>query len=284
MRSRLALALLCAVIAGCAGPKKPLSPADELWSQGNEYFDSEAYDLAIERYKALLDQHPFDANAEEAELRIARAYYLGERYPEAISSFSDFERMHPTSPSLPYVEYHLGQSYAAQASTSDRDQQSVASALTYFKNVVDRFPQSEWTERARLRIRECRESLAEHEGRVAAFYLRRSNLKAAESRLAYLLTEYPDTMATAETLHTFGLAYLERGEEDGARLAFAAIVQQHSEGPLAEEARDRLGPGGAGPTDALAGLRAHLAQVSGQEDRLKLPTTVSAYPNSPASR
>src|SRR5262245_45481910 len=104
-RWMVALLLLLAV-AACSNKKK-LIPPDQLWSEANRAFDDEAYEVAVERYKQLLDQHPFDPNAEEAELKIAQSHYLAGRYAEAIAAFGDFERMHPTSTNLPYVEYHL---------------------------------------------------------------------------------------------------------------------------------------------------------------------------------
>ena len=146
MHRRACAALLIALCAvGCAG-KRPVVPPEKLWEQGEEAFNDGAYEVAVERYKALLDQHPFDARAEEAELKIAQSHYLAERYPEAIAAFGDFERMHPTSPNLPFVEYHLGMSYLAQATTSDRDQESHKNALTYFRNLADRFPTSPYAE------------------------------------------------------------------------------------------------------------------------------------------
>src|SRR5262245_352282 len=128
MPSRLLLVLATVLlVVGCSA-KKPVVPPDTLWSDGNAAYNDEAYERAIARYKALLDQHPFDENAEEAELKIAQAQYLSQHYPEAIAAFGDFERMHPTSPNLPLVEYHLGLSYLAQASTNDRDQSAHTNA------------------------------------------------------------------------------------------------------------------------------------------------------------
>src|ERR1051326_6939261 len=188
MRRRAVGALAVALLAvGCAG-KKQIIPPEKLWSEAETAFQEEAYEVAVERYKKLLDQHPFDPRAEEAELKIARSHYLAQRYAEAIAAFGDFERMHPTSPELPSVEYHLGMSYLAQATTSDRDQQGHANALTYFRNLIDRFPNSPWAEKARLRMRECQEALAMHEVNIARYYLKMRNLKAAEARLRGLLT------------------------------------------------------------------------------------------------
>ena len=281
---RLAAILVLAVAAGCS-TKKPIVPPDKLWTEGNDAFKDEAYQIAVERYKALLDQHPFDTNAEEAELKIGQAYYFSQRYPEALAAFGDFERMHPTSPSLPEVEYHLGLAYLAQTSTSDRDQQPYTNALGYFRNIVDRFPSSPWAEKARLRMRECREALASHEAGITAYYLRQGNLRAAEARLRGLLTDYPETEATARALYGFAQAYARRNEDDGATLALATLARHHPDDPLGREARERLDGSRAavdGP-DPLPLLLAHIDHMRDRADRQKVRPTVSAYPEGAAA-
>ena len=55
------------------------------------------------------------------ELLIAQAHYAHKAYPEAIAAFTDFQRMHPTSPHLAEVEYTTGLAYADQMNTVDRD-------------------------------------------------------------------------------------------------------------------------------------------------------------------
>jgi outer membrane protein assembly factor BamD len=279
---RCAPGVLAAVLLllGCSG-KKPLLPPEQLWSEGERAFTDEAYEVAIERYKALLDQHPFDARAEEAELKIAQSYYLAGRHAEAIAAFGDFERMHPTSVNLPSVEYHIGMSYLAQASTSDRDQQNFANALTYFRNLADRFPTSPWTEKARLRVRECREALARHESDIARYYLRQGNLKAAEARLRGLLTDYPETEACAQALDAFARSYAEREETEGATLALATLVRYHPDDPLGKKARQRLGADGVplDGADPLPLLLGRIDRMRDRPDRQRVPHTVSAYPD-----
>jgi len=286
---RLVVALAIAVaIAGCGATKKKVIPPDKLWSEGNQAFDDEAWELAVERYKALLDQHPFDENAEEAELRIGQAHYYAGRYAEAIAAFGDFERMHPTSQNLPSVEYHLGMAYLAQTSTTDRDQQAAGNANTYFRNLIDRFPNSPWAEKARLRLRECREAMANHEAGIAEYYLRHRNLKAAESRLRGLLTDYPETEATARTLYEFARVYAGQDEPEGATLALATLVHHHPDGPLAADARKRLGDDAAAHdgngVDPLPLLVHHLDEMQDRADRQKLPPAISAYPDNAAAQ
>jgi outer membrane protein assembly factor BamD len=275
------LALTAALqLAGCSSTK-PAIPADNLWTEANGQFDDGAYDYAIQKYKQLLDQYPFDPNAEAAALKIAQAHYMGEKYQEAIAAYGDFQRMHPTSENLPSVQYHIGMSYLAQATTSDRDQEPLRQALTYFANLVDRYPTSPWTEKARLRQRECRESLAKHHRDIAAWYIRHNNIKAAESRFARLLTDYADTDAAAESLDLFATEYGRRDDAESASLVRATLLRHHPNGPLAERAR---AAGTAVPSDdPLPQLLSRIAGLSSRPDRQKAPATVSSYPTQPPS-
>jgi outer membrane protein assembly factor BamD len=263
--STLLLALACCAAAGCAAKQK-LSAADT-YAQAAGHFDEEAYELAIQDYKELLDQHPFSEHAEEAELKIAHAYYLMRRYAEAIAAFSDFERMHPTSPNLAFVAYHLGMSYLEQTSTTDRDQSPSSNAHAYFRAVVDRYPGNPWAERAQLRLRECQEALAGHELYVAAFYLRQRNLRAAEARLAQILRDYPGTEAAARALYLFGEAYAKEALWEPATLALRALVIHYPEDPHAAEATDTLAGLDRVPDpvdgDPLAALVSRLGAANG---------------------
>src|SRR6185369_11553762 len=114
-----------------------------------------------------------------------------------------------------------------------------------------------------------------------SYYLRRGNLRAAEARLRGLLTEYPDTDATAEVLFTFARAYDAREESEGATLALATLVRHHPDDPLAREARERLGTGGASAIDGddpLPLLVSRIDKLHDEGGRQKVPPNVSAYP------
>lgn len=277
------LALLAAVCAACSGQKAPV-PSDKLWAEANQAMQDEAYDVAIQNYKALLAQYPFDPNAEEAELRVAEAYFGAKRYPEAIAAFGDFERMHPTSDNLAQIEYRRGMSYLAQHRSSDRDQTAVKNASDSFKSVVERYPDTPWAARAKLRLSECREELAEHDAVIAAFYLKRGSLRAAEARLRGLLTDYPETDATALVLEQFAGAYAARDEPEEANLALATLARYHPASPLGRQAADKLG--GLDPAqgqDPLPLLVSRIDTLKTEAAREKVPRPVSAYSDRPGA-
>src|SRR6185369_13255518 len=166
-----------ALLIGCSAKKEKLS-ADEYYKNASKAFTDKNYPVAVNNYKELLDQYPFDEHSEEAELQIANAQYKSHHYPEAIAAYNDFQRMHPMSPHLPEVYYLLGKSYMDQMTTTDRDQGASENAHGWFRVVIDRYPESPYAAKAQHRIVQCRFSLADHELHIAKYYLTRGNLKA----------------------------------------------------------------------------------------------------------
>jgi outer membrane protein assembly factor BamD len=230
--------LVIAAVSGCAA-KKHLT-ADQYFNDATENFRSGALTLAIDQYHELLDQYPFSEYNEEAELKIAHAHYLAGNYPEAIVALTDFQRRHPTSAHLPFVGYALGMCYVQQMGTADRDQTAARSAQNYFLTVSQQYPDSPFSELARIELARCRERLAEHELYIANFYNKRGNHPAAKVRLLTLASRYEETDASADGL--LRLARLCRAEDDTeqAVLAYQALAKSHPTSAYAATARKAL--------------------------------------------
>ncbi len=246
------LAVCVAVsVAGCAA-KKPHLTADQYFTEATESFRTGALPLAIEQFHDLLDQYPFSAYNEEAELKIAHAQYLNGNYAEATAALTDFQRRHPTSPHLPFVGYCLGMCYARQMTTVDRDQSAAQNAANYFLTVSQQYPDSPFAQLAREQLARCRENIGEHELYIARFYARRTNQKAAEIRLLTLASRYGDTEASADGLMRLAKLYRSQHRRSDAVLAYEALTYLHPRGPLAETARrmlTRFSPSEAPPAD-----------------------------------
>jgi outer membrane protein assembly factor BamD len=249
----LAAVLLLCLTAGC-GPKKTLTAEQYFASASNEFHDG-AYKIAVERYRELLDQYPFSEYSEEAELKIAHAHYLNHSCPEAIASFTDFQRRHPTSPYLPFVQFLLGQCYEQQMQPPDRDQSSSQNAHAYYLALTQQYPDSPFADVARARLERCRESMAKHEMVVSSFYRERGNLQAAEYRLLDLVNRFEETDVAGNALYELGSLYRERGEQDRALLAFASVTRHHPDNEVARQAEQALSEmsGAEGEADLLKG-------------------------------
>jgi outer membrane protein assembly factor BamD len=183
-------------IAACSAP--PVPPEGDLFSQANREFENRDFVMAAQFYDKLLEQYPFSDNAETARLRIAHAYYLGGEYEKAIAAFNDFERLHPTSEALAFVEYSVGMAYLDQARPLDRDKAATENAKLQFQRVLSRYGDTLYGRLAGFRIAQCDELLAGHELKVGEYYASIGKEKAALSRYRYLVEQYPQTDAAVE--------------------------------------------------------------------------------------
>ena len=222
------------LLGGCAASEKRLS-AKEYYTQANEAFGHEDFATAADQYRDLLDQYPLNPYAEEAQLKIAYAYYLDKKYAEAVAAFSDFERAYPTSAHLPFVEYYRGMCYLEQMRSIDRDQSVTEKAQEFFRTVTDRYPESPFASLAEEKIKVCREALAAHELYVADFNAKYSNLPATKARLRALVENYPETEATVGALARLENLLTQEGKPELAELAAKALAVRHSAKPTVEQ-------------------------------------------------
>lgn len=212
-----------------------------------EYHDSataamkkEVYELAIQDYQKLLEEYPFSDYSEEAQLKIGQAQYLNKQYAEAIASFQDFQRMHPTNPNLALTEYYTALAYMDQMGKKDRDQRAAENAQAHFQAVITRYPDSGYTAEAKQKLKGCREVLADHDFAVAKFYLIWTNPIGAEARLRRLLENYPDTDVAGAALAHFGRYFRKRGDLMRSALAFASLISQYPQSPNLADAKSQL--------------------------------------------
>jgi len=173
-------------------------PEGDLYAQANHEFENGDFVMAAQYYDKLLEQYPFSDNAEIARLRIAHAYYLGGEYEKAIAAFNDFERLHPTSPALAFVEYSVGMAYLDQARPLDRDKAATENAKLQFERVTTRYAGTLYGRLAVFRISQCEELLAGHELKVGDYYASIGKEAAAIARYRYLVEQYPQTDAAVE--------------------------------------------------------------------------------------
>jgi hypothetical protein len=117
---------------------------------------------------------------------------------------------------------------------------------------------------------------------VATYYLEQDSLRAAETRLRGLLTEYPETDAAAELLLQFGREYERRDDTEGAKLAFSTVVRHYPDGPFAKDAREELGSDAAAaetadPMPAMVGFPRCCSQPPRSHGRSQDDIRLSGY-------
>ncbi len=185
------------LLSGCAwldkfrGSEIEKSPS-ELMYEGMSDLERGRYTAAVEAFQAVKDRYPYSEQAVEAELSLAEALYRRELYEEAYNAYDEFERLHPANPAVAFALYQKGMCHFERVRSVDRDQTPTRKAIHQFERLLEKFPDSRYSDRARRKLTECYSSLVHHELFIADFYLKKKKYRAARDRYIYLLENYPD--------------------------------------------------------------------------------------------
>lgn len=197
---------------------------ERLQTQARNALRSARWMDAQRHYQNLVTRYPFGEHAEDSLLELAYAQFRANEHDRAISTSERFIRTYPLSENLPYAYYlkgairaHQGRSVTGRLfgfDPANNDQTYLRRAFRDFREVVDRFPDTQYAEDARQRMVHLRNILARHEVMVAKYYLDREAWVAASRRAAEVLEEFPRTPSVADALAIQVIAYEELGQDE----------------------------------------------------------------------
>ncbi|MGB8712555.1 MAG: outer membrane protein assembly factor BamD [Onishia taeanensis] len=232
-----AYALTAALLAGCAGNDTvPDELAEaELYQQAMTALEAQNYTNAVSRLEALDARYPFGDHADQAQLELIYAYYQTDNWESARAAASRFIRLQPDHPQVDYAYYMRGLA-AYQAGRfsleglklidiSKRDLGATRESYNDFRELIERFPDSEYAPDAQQRLVYLRNVLARHELQVADFYLRKGAYLAAVKRGRWVISHYPEAPANHDALAVMVEGYLGLGMTDRAREVLATLIE-----------------------------------------------------------
>jgi outer membrane protein assembly factor BamD len=219
-----AVAVLCALaLAGCAGKQKKARlvyeerPVELLYATGANRLDRRQWAQAVQYFQEVERQHPYSEWSRRAILMQAYAHYEGNDYAEAIGDADRFIQLYPGNPSTAYAHYIKAICYFEQIVDVGRDQAATGQALAALRAVVQRYPNSEYAQDARLKIDMVNDQLAGKEMTVGRWYLRQGDTLAAINRFKTVIDRYQTTTHAPEALHRLVEGYLTMGLVEEAK-------------------------------------------------------------------
>ncbi len=212
----ISVGVLVSTFWGCAETKSDIdkSAPEALLTFGLERLERSDYDLAEKAFEAIKNRYPYSKEVVIAELKMAESYVRRKDFDSALLVYYDFERLHPKDENIPYVIYQEGLCHFRQASTIDREQTHIIRARKEFERLVNRFPDSEYVDKARDYIRKCLVHLSEYELYVGHFYFKMGEYEAAMKRYEYIIQNYPDMGQYHEALEYISKCKQRLAEKD----------------------------------------------------------------------
>ena len=227
----LPLLLILFSVSGCSlfskdDDKIPKNnwPVERVYAEAKAALNTGDYHTALQYYAELEARFPFGQYAQQALLESAYAHYKDGDPELAIATLDRFMRVYPLNPNIDYALYLRGLTHFTRdiglmekyipRDESQRDPGSAAFALKDFTTLVNRYPNSKYTEDSVQRIVYLRNSLAQHEVNVAHYYMQRGSYIAAANRGKYVVENYPRTPAMPDALFIMAKAYKVLGLDD----------------------------------------------------------------------
>lgn len=222
-----ALTLIISVSA-CGSNEKELddfkeTPVEVLYNNGMDLLKNKRFKEAAEEFDEVERQHPYSVWATKAQLMAAYSYYEGGDYDDAIIAANRFVQLHPGNKDAAYAYYIRALSYYEQISDVHRDQEITIKALDALKQVVLRFPKSEYAKDAKLKIDLAKDHLAGKEMSIGRYYLKQKQYLPAINRFRKVVEEHQTTSHVPEALHRLVEAYSSLGLLEEARKSAAVL-------------------------------------------------------------
>lgn len=216
-------------LAACAGKKvKPTiatqqRPVELIYSTGADRLDRRQWVDAVNYFHEVERQYPYSEWSRRAILMTAYAHYQANDYEDARDDADRFVGLYPGNASAVYAYYIKAVCYFEQIIDVGRDQAATEQALSALREVVRRYPSSEYAFDAKLKIDMVNDQLAGKEMAIGRFYLRSGEPLAAISRFRTVIEKFQTTSDAPEALYRLVEAYLTLGLNNEAQRNAAVL-------------------------------------------------------------
>ena len=184
--------------------------------------------------------HPYSEWASRGLIMAAFSYHAATDYENARIAAQRFLDFYPGEEDAAYAQFLLALSYYDQIDQVGRDHGITFQALQALREVIERYPDSEYAQDAILRFDLAFDHLAGKEMEIGRYYLRQQHYAAAINRFRVVVEQFQTTSHTPEALMRLVEAYLALGLTDEAQTAGAILGYNYQSSPFYDDAFRQL--------------------------------------------
>ncbi len=198
-------------------------PVEHLYNVALDALEKEEYEDASTKFDEVERQHPYSNWATKAQIMAAYSQYMANNYDEAVLALDRFIQLHPSNKDAPYAYYLKGLCYYEQISDVGRDQMMTQLALKTLNELTTRYPDSQYSRDAKLKIELTHDHLAGKEMDIGRYYQAKGQYLAAINRFDMVTKKYQTTTHTPEALLRLVESYLALGLREEAKKNAAVL-------------------------------------------------------------
>jgi outer membrane protein assembly factor BamD len=238
-------------------------PDKELYDKAMISMKKGRFDVARLDLQTMLNTYPDSEYRMRAKLAVGDTWFKeggAAAMTQAEAEYKDFITFFPNAPEAAEAQMKVADIYYDQMEKPDRDYNNTQRAEQEYRAMINQFPDSTLVPRAKQKLRDVQEVLAERETEIGLFYVSREEYSAAIARLETVVDTYPLYSKSDQALLGIGDAYLGEARgvdasprlsakikermhavyQDKAAAAFTKVVTRYPMAPHVEDARDRL--------------------------------------------
>ena len=224
-------------------------PANKLYNEALANISAGRTKEARKKFKAIDKQHPYSNYAKKALVMSTFTAYRAGEYSEAINHGNRYVTIFPGSKDAGYVQYLVGMSHFRQIPDVTRDQASTQRAIRAMSNVIERFPESDYVDDAKSKIRIARDQLAGKEMQIGRYYLERKEYLASVNRFRNVVERFENTRHVEEALARLTESYYSLGLVGEAQTAAAVLGHNFPDSKWYHDSYKLLQTGGLEPRE-----------------------------------
>ncbi|MEM9725961.1 MAG: outer membrane protein assembly factor BamD [Pseudomonadota bacterium] len=198
-------------------------PPDVLYQQAEQEVADGRLNIAVRGFEDVERLYPTSSFAKRAIIRGAEIAYRAGDFDKAILGAKRYLDFYPSDEKAPFAQYLIAVSHYDQITDVGRDQARTKAALQSLRELVNRYPNSDYTREAQIKLDLTIDHLAGKEMDVGRYYLKRGQYIGAINRFRTVVERYQTTTHTPEALHRLVEAYLAIGVEREAQTAAAVL-------------------------------------------------------------
>lgn len=210
---------------GFGGGEPPIESrtAQEIYLGAEALLDQGDANAAGEQFSEVERLYPYSEWSKRAMLMSAFAYHEAAKYAESRSAAERYLEFYPADVDAPYAQFLIALSYYDQIVDIGRDQSNAFDALQEMRDIIERYPNSEYARSAQMKFELALDHLAGKEMEIGRYYLARGFHTAAINRFRVVVEDYQTTTQTPEALYRLVEAYLSLGLVREAQTAAAIL-------------------------------------------------------------
>ena len=213
----------------------------ELFEHASTLYAQGDYKTALEYFLYVKENFLRSNYAGLTRFYAGQCYFELEKYDEAIIEYKSFLSFFPGDPNAPEAQFKLGVSLFELALGPERDQTTIQESLSELQKVAEKYPDNEeYMQKTEEFLKKVKDRIASYEYRVAQFYRKEKRYSASNSRLLFLMKQYPETSLYDDALFMLAQNYMELDQPEEAKEALAELLRDYPDYEESDQARKKL--------------------------------------------